>query len=74
MKFNYQDHGAVASLTITSTAFEFRRHNRAVDAALLSTSSLISERKGCFFMKSVLTGRTPEMMRAYKVAGREAAR
>lgn len=74
MKFDYQDFGAVASLTITSTAFEFRSHNRAVDAALLSTSSLIAERKGCFFMKSVLSGRTPEVMRAYKVAGREAGR
>lgn len=74
MKFDYQECSAVASLTITSTAFEFRAHNRAVDAALLSTSNLIVKRKGCFFMKSVLSGRTPEVMRAYKMAGREAAR
>jgi len=74
MKFNYQDFGTVASLTITSTAFEFRAHNRAVDAALLSTSNLISERGGCFFMKTVLSGRTPEVMRAYKVSAREGSR
>lgn len=74
MKFNYQDHGAVASLTITSTVFELRTHNRAVDAALLSTSNLVAERSGCFFMKSVMSGRTPEVMRAYKVAGWEAGR
>jgi len=74
MKFEYQDQGAVASLTITSTAFEFRKHNRAVDAALLSTSWLNAERKGFLFMKSVLSGRTPEVMRAYKVVVRETSR
>lgn len=74
MKFEYQDQGAVASLTITSTAFEFRRHNRAVDAALLSTSWLMAERRGCFFLRTKLSGKTPEVMRAYKVAAREVAR
>ncbi|WP_208952414.1 hypothetical protein [Rahnella sp. ChDrAdgB13] len=74
MKFDYQDHGAVASLTITSTVFEFRKHNRAVDAALFATQWLNTERKGCFFMKSVLSGKTPEVLRAYKVAAKEIAR
>lgn len=74
MKFNYQDQGVVARLTITSTVFEFRKHNRAVDSALLSTHRLNAERKGCFFMKSVISGKTPEVMKAYKVAAREAAR
>lgn len=74
MKFNYQDDGTVASLTITRTAFEFRTHNRAVDAVLLSTTNLITERKDYFFMKSVLSGRTPGVMKAYKAAMRETAR
>lgn len=74
MKFDYQDHGVVASLTITSTVFEFSKHNRAVDAALLSTQWLNLDSKGYLFMKSVITGKTPAVMRAYKVAAREAER
>lgn len=38
MKFGYQDFGAVASITITSTIFEFRKHNRVVDTALFLTN------------------------------------
>lgn len=38
MKIDYQDHGATASITLTSTVFEFRRHNRVVDTALFLTS------------------------------------
>lgn len=30
MKIDYQDHGVTASLTITNTVFEFRKHNRVV--------------------------------------------
>ncbi|MER0046550.1 hypothetical protein ABRP56_09160 [Pectobacterium odoriferum] len=73
MKFNYQDSGAVVTLTITSTVFEFRKHNRVVDAALFSTD-VRAARSGVFLMKSVLSGRTPAVMRAYKVVTREIAR
>lgn len=34
MKIEYQDYGAVANIVITSTVFEFRKHNRVVDTAL----------------------------------------
>lgn len=37
MKIDFKDYGAVAAVTITSTIFEFRKHNRVVDAALLCT-------------------------------------
>lgn len=33
MKIEYQDYGAVANVVLTSTVFEFRKHNRIVDAA-----------------------------------------
>lgn len=32
MKIEYQDYGAVANIVITSTVFEFRKHNRVLDA------------------------------------------
>ncbi len=48
MKIDFKDYGAVAAVTITSTIFEFRKHNRVVDATLLCTPGVISERRGAF--------------------------
>ncbi|EJA5030955.1 hypothetical protein OFY43_004180 [Salmonella enterica] len=44
MKIEYQDYGAVANIVITSTVFEFRKHNRVVDAALLCTPGIVASR------------------------------
>ncbi|HEN3451894.1 TPA: hypothetical protein U5D73_004399 [Yersinia enterocolitica] len=73
MKFKYEDKGAVASITITSTIFEFRKHNRVVDTTLL-LADVNPHRTGLFFMKTVLSGRSVEVLRAYKVVAREASR
>lgn len=73
MRFEYQDSGAVATLTITSTAFEFRKHNRVVDAVLFRTN-VRARRTGFFFLKTVISGETPAVMRAYKAAQQEALR
>lgn len=74
MKIQYQDYGAVANIVITSTVFEFRKHNRVVDATLLCTPGIIASRSGMFFMKSVLSGKSRDMLRAYKTIQREATR
>lgn len=71
MKIQYQDYGAVANIVITSTIFEFRKHNRVVDAILLCTPGVISERRGSFFMKTHISGKTRDVLRAYKTARRE---
>ncbi|CAI0984119.1 hypothetical protein [Serratia proteamaculans] len=73
MKIDYQDHGATASITLTSTLFEFRRHNRVVDTALFLTDVRAS-RSGVFFMKTVLSARTAVVLKAYKIVLREMAR
>jgi hypothetical protein len=73
MKIDYQDHGVTATLTITSSVFEFRKHNRVVDTALFLTS-VTAKHTGFFIMKSALSGKTPVVMRAYRVALREMAR
>lgn len=73
MKIDYQDHGVTASLTITSSVFEFRKHNRVVDTALFLTN-VIAKHTGFFIIRSVLTGKTPVLMLAYKVALREMCR
>ncbi|MCE1344867.1 hypothetical protein LWV32_24285 [Enterobacter asburiae] len=74
MKIQYQDYGAVANIVITSTVFEFRKHNRVVDVTLLMTPGIIANRSGMFFMKTILSGKTRDMLRAYKSVQREAAR
>ena len=34
MKIDFNDQGEVSTVTVTSTVFEFRQHNRAIDVAL----------------------------------------
>lgn len=74
MKTEYEDKGAVATLTITSTVFEFRLHVRLVDTVLMCTPGVIANRRGFFLMKTVISGRSKEMLRANKTAMREVAR
>lgn len=74
MKLEMHDKGAVATLTITSTVFEFRKHNRVVDATLLCTPGIVANRSGIFFMKTVLSGKSRDMLRTYKTVSREATR
>ncbi|EJM5003891.1 hypothetical protein R4O66_001489 [Salmonella enterica] len=74
MKIEYQDYGAVANIIITSTVFEFRKHNRVVDATLLCTPRIVANRSGIFFMKSVLSDKSRDMLRAHKTVSREATR
>lgn len=74
MKIQYQDYGAVANIVVTSTVFEFRKHNRVVDTALFSTLGIVANRSGIFFMKSVLSGKSRDMLRAYKTIQREVTR
>lgn len=74
MKIEYQDYGAVANIVITSTVFEFRKHNRVVDVTLLCTPGIVANRSGIFFMKTVLSGKSRDMLRAYKTVQREATR
>lgn len=74
MKIAYQDYGAVANIVITSTVFEFRKHNRVVDTSLICTPGIVANRSGMFFMKSILSGKSRDMLRAYKTILREERR
>ncbi|EOI6843825.1 hypothetical protein ACMVI2_003961 [Salmonella enterica] len=74
MKIEYQDYGAVANIVITSTVFEFRKHNRVLDATLLCTPGIVANRSGIFFMKTVLSGKSRDILRAYKTILREEQR
>ncbi|MEW5121899.1 hypothetical protein AB1Y57_05740 [Citrobacter freundii] len=74
MKTQYKDYGAVANIVITSTVFEFRKHNRVVEATLLCTPGIATNHSGMFFMKTVLSGKSRDMLRAYKTIQREVKR
>ncbi|WP_191923161.1 hypothetical protein [Pantoea agglomerans] len=73
MKFEFKDHGAVATLTITSSLLELRKHTRAVDAALLS-ADVSARTSGIFIRKTVISGPVNRGLRAYRAATREAAK
>ncbi|HCI6539191.1 TPA: hypothetical protein NPP13_005611 [Klebsiella variicola subsp. variicola] len=74
MKIEFNDKGVIATATITSTAFEFRLHNRAVDTALFLAPSVHAKRSGFFILKTVITGKTSHVLRAYKAIKAEASR
>lgn len=74
MNIDFQDKGAVATMTITSTVFEFRLHNRVVDAALFCESGVTHTRSGFFRMKTVISGPSNRMLRAYRIAQQESSR
>ncbi|WP_312449726.1 hypothetical protein [Mixta calida] len=73
MKFEFVNKGAVATLTITSSLLEFRKHNRAVDAALLS-ADVVARTSGIFIRKTVISGPVNRSLRAYRAATTEAAK
>ncbi|ENE2373016.1 hypothetical protein [Klebsiella aerogenes] len=74
MKIDFNNQGTVSVITVTSTVFEFRRHNRTVDVTLFLTPGMTSKSSGFFIMKTVLSGQTKHALRAYKHLIREAAR
>ncbi|ENZ8703094.1 hypothetical protein ACHBJW_004662 [Klebsiella aerogenes] len=74
MKIEFNDHGAIATATITSTVFEFRRHKRAVDTALFLAPSVRHSSSGFFVLKTSISGKTSHVLRAYKALQSEASR
>ncbi|MFB5952134.1 hypothetical protein [Klebsiella pasteurii] len=74
MKIEFIDKGVIATVTITSTVFEFRLHNRAVDTALFLAPSIQAKRSGFFILKTVISGKTSHVLRAYKALEAEASR
>ncbi|HBR4841006.1 TPA: hypothetical protein OL914_003276 [Klebsiella quasipneumoniae subsp. similipneumoniae] len=74
MKIEFNDKGVIATATIISTVFEFRLHNRVVDTALFLAPSVRAKRSGFFVLKTVITGKTSHVLRAYKAIKAEASR
>lgn len=73
MKIEFNDQGSDSVITLTSTVFEFRLHNRVVDTALFLAPSVRAKRSGFFVLKTVITGKTAHVLRAYKAIKAEAS-
>lgn len=74
MKIAYFDKGAAATMVITSTVFEFRQHNRVVDTVRFLHPDVIATRSGLFRLKTVVSGKALEMLRAHRTVQRETSR
>lgn len=74
MKVEFNDQGATATATITSTVFEFRRHNRAVETTLFLSPGVRASRSGFFILKTVISGKASQVLRAFQTLQWEAAR
>ncbi|HBY4594384.1 TPA: hypothetical protein MIU51_10920 [Klebsiella pneumoniae] len=74
MKIEFNDQGSDSVITLTSTVFEFRLHNRAVDTALFLAPSVRAKRSGFFILKTVITGKASHVIRAYDALKVEASR
>ncbi|HBY1076679.1 TPA: hypothetical protein MIP69_20850 [Klebsiella pneumoniae] len=74
MKIEFNDQGSDSVITLTSTVFEFRLHNRVVDTALFLAPSVRAKRSGFFVLKTVITGKTSHVLRAYKAIKAEESR
>ena len=72
MKIQYQDYGAVANIVITSSCLTLQKHNRVVDAVLFNVQGISENRSDFFWVKSSLSGKTRDILRAYKIVQREA--
>lgn len=74
MKIEFNDHGTTATATITSTVFEFRRHNRAVDTAIFMSPGVHASSSGFFILKTVISGKASHVLRAFQTLQWEASR
>ncbi len=71
MKIDYFDSGAIAKITVISNLFQYKKHCRVVDAVLLKTNVTASTKYG-LVIRTIITGKSSHVLRAYKVAVVEA--
>lgn len=57
MKTEFNNLGKTATVTLTSTIFEFKKHNRIAEKVLAAIPNVKMARSGSFIMKTVITGK-----------------
>lgn len=71
MKIEFQDYGNEASVIITSTVFEFRKHNRAVNKVLSVVPKAFRTESSAFILKADIYGNAADLYQAYLVVKKE---
>lgn len=71
MKTEFNNLGKTATLTLTSTIFEFKKHNRLAEKAVTAIPSATMIRGGSFIMKTVITGKPLDTWLTHKSIERE---
>lgn len=67
MKIDYFYSGAIAKITVISNLFQYKKHCRVVDAVLLKTNVTASTKYG-LVIRTIITGKSSHVLRAYKLA------
>ena len=70
MKVSYSDKGVIAEITIYSLLHEHRKLIRCVDEVLLRVG-VTARTTGVFRNKTIITGKTSHVMKAYKIIASE---
>ncbi|EIM5531711.1 TPA: hypothetical protein G8V49_001025 [Salmonella enterica] len=71
MKIAFEDYGNEASVIITSTVFEFRKHNRAVNKVLSVVPKAFRTESSAFILKADIYGNAADLYQAYLIVKKE---
>lgn len=74
MKIAFEDYGNEASVIITSTVFEFRKHNRTVNRVLLQVPKACCTESSAFILKADIYGNAADLHQAYLFVQKEMGR
>ncbi|ECT1022391.1 hypothetical protein DPO11_20470 [Salmonella enterica] len=71
MKIEFEDYGNEASVIITSTVFEFSRHNRAVYKVMSLVPRAVHRKSSAFILKDYIYGNAADLYQAYLTVKKE---
>ncbi|MDJ6542608.1 hypothetical protein LEC33_22825 [Salmonella enterica] len=71
MKIEFKDYGDKASVIITSTAFEFHKHNRAVNKVMALVPKAFRTESSAFILKADIYGNAADLYQAYLFVQKE---
>ncbi|MDJ3787330.1 hypothetical protein LEI94_22730 [Salmonella enterica] len=74
MKIEFQDYGNEASVIITSTVFEFRKHNRTVNKVMALVPKAFRTESSAFILKTDIYGNAADLYQAYLFVQKEMGR
>lgn len=71
MNISFESHGSAASVAITSSLFECRKHQHIVDALKFKVPEMTVTTRGCFWIRTTLATTYLTARRVYDMAHQE---